>query len=62
MYVGHTLLGFSTKEVGRLTFREWKQQYEHYKSDYDFRLAKVSYQQLEDEAAKQDEWIPDTTA
>lgn len=47
------------KEVGRLTFREWRQQYDHYKNHYDFTVRGVTYEQLEEAQAAEDEWIPD---
>lgn len=33
--------------------------YKHYKTDYDFRLKKITYAQLEEEAAHDGEFIPD---
>ena len=56
LYVGRTLLGYKDKEVGRLTYHKWKQQYDHYKEDYDFKLLRVSYDKAHDVAQQEEEW------
>ena len=42
------MLGLNKKEVGRLTYRTFKNLYYHYQNYYDFTLAKISYQRLEE--------------
>lgn len=50
------MLGYKDKEVGRLTYHKWKQQYDHYKEDYDFKLLRVSYDKAHDVAQQEEEW------
>ena len=57
LYVGRSLLGYSDREVGRLTFTKWKEQYDHYKNEYDFRLAKVSYSKAHEITQQEEEWL-----
>nr|DAK01711.1 MAG TPA: hypothetical protein [Caudoviricetes sp.] len=57
VYVGVSLLGFSEKEVGRMTLRKWRNLYQHYKDHYDFTLKKVSYAQADEIIARGDEWF-----
>lgn len=40
-----------------MTLKKWSQLYNHYKSFYDFKLAKVSYKDLEQENRKSEEWF-----
>ena len=55
-YVGRTLLGYTEREVGHLTYHKWKQQYDHYKADYDFKLSKVSYEKAYELTQQEEEW------
>ena len=67
VYVGVSLLGFSEKEVGRMTLRKWRNLYQHYKDHYDFTLmrekdsgiyaAGLTYKRLDEISAKGDEWF-----
>ena len=53
LYVGRTILGYTDKEVGRLTYHRWKQQFDHYQNDYDFKLQRVSYSQAQEMADRE---------
>jgi len=53
------LLGYSEKEVRRMTLGKLLKLYKHYKSDYDFRLSKKSYKELEDYINHEGEFIRD---
>ena len=53
------MLGFTEKEVGRMTLRKWRNLYQHYKDHYDFTLKKVSYAQIDEIIARGDEWFDD---
>lgn len=59
LFIGHCLLGFSEKEVGRMTLRKLLSLYKHYKNNYDFQLKKVTYAQLDEAIAHEGEWLPD---
>ena len=59
LYIGHCLLGFTEKEVGRMTLRKLLKLYKHYKNNYDFRLKKISYKELDDYIAHDGEFLPD---
>jgi hypothetical protein len=53
------LLGFTEKEVGRMTLNKLLKLYRHYKTDYDFKLSGHSYRELEDMMAHDGEFIRD---
>ena len=38
MYVGHCLLGFTEKEVGRMTLRTFNKFYKCYKDNFDLEM------------------------
>lgn len=59
LFIGHCLLGFSEKEVGRMTLKKILNLYEHYKNNYDFQLKKVSYRELEEKTNHRGELFPD---
>jgi len=59
LFIGHCLLGFSEKEVGRMTLSKLLRLYKHYKIDYDFKLSRVSYNELEERIAHDGEWLSD---
>ena len=64
-----SLLGFTEKEVGRMTLRKWSRLYQHYKDHYDFtqmvedergiRVKGLTYKRLEEINANAGEWFPD---
>ena len=58
-FLGHCLLNFSEKEVGRMTLKKILNLYKHYKNHYDFTLAKISYQELEERANHRGELFSD---
>ncbi len=49
--MGHTLLGYAEKEIGRMTVRKFLKLYEHYKLNFDLELkmrsSGTTYEQLE---------------
>lgn len=51
-------MGFSEKEIGRMTFRKWKLLYQEYKNNYDIELtlmlSKQRYFDLEKEQTLDD--------
>ena len=51
------MLGIPRKEVGRLTYRTFKNLYYHYQNYYDFTLKQVSYQRLEELVMEDEEWL-----
>lgn len=42
-----------------MTFSKLMKLYKHYKNDYDFKLKRVSYFELEQRVMESEEWIPD---
>ena len=42
-----------------MTLRKLLRLYKHYKNNYDFRLKKVSYQELDEYVAHDGEFLPD---
>lgn len=59
LYIGHCLLGFTEKEVGRMTLGKLLKLYQHYKNNYDFMLTKRSYRELQEEVNHDGEFIKD---
>jgi hypothetical protein len=59
LYIGHCLLGFTEKEVGRMTLNKLLKLYKHYKNNYDFKLSGRTYQEIEDIVAHDGEFIRD---
>ena len=57
--MGHNLLGFTEKEVGRMSLSKLLKLYNHYKINYDFQLSKMSYKQVEEEQQHDGEFIRD---
>jgi hypothetical protein len=55
--VGIKLLGLPSKEVGRLTYRTFKNLYYHYQNYYDFTLKGISYQRLNELVMENEEWL-----
>lgn len=55
--MGIKLLGLQRKEVGRLTYRTFKNLYYHYQNYYDFTLKQVSYRKLEEMVMENEEWL-----
>jgi hypothetical protein len=53
------LLGFTEKEVGRMTLKKLLKLYKHYKTNYDFKLSGRTYRELEDMADHDGEFIRD---
>ena len=59
MYIGHCLLGFTEKEVGRMTLKKLLTLYKYYKNDYDFKLSKRSYRELQEIIDHDGELLPE---
>ena len=57
--MGHTLLGYSEKEIGRMTLKKFSQQFKHYRNDYDFKLSGRTYREVEEIANHEGEFLPD---
>jgi len=51
------LIGLNSKEVGRMTYRKFRNLYYHYQKNYDFQLKKISYERLEELIIEEEEWI-----
>ena len=58
-FVGHTLLGYSDKEVGRMTYWKWHKLYKHFKNHYDFTLSGKTYEEIEEISNHDGEFLPD---
>ena len=56
LFVGKTLLGFTEKEVGRMTLTKWNALFTHYKRFYNFRINKCVFGFQEENP---EEWIKD---
>ena len=52
-------MGYTDKEVGRMTFKRLMQMYKHYKHDYDFKLSRTTYRELDEYVEHQGEFLPD---
>ena len=50
-------MGFSEKEVFRMTLKKFMKLYKHYQSYYDFDKSTMTYVELEKKQAKDDEWL-----
>lgn len=50
-------MGYSTKEVGRMTFGKWFKLYKHYQNNHDIIVKGITYAQLRTEQRKRDEWL-----
>jgi len=48
LFIGHCLLGFTEKEVGRMTLKKLMKLYGHYKNQYDFTVTRKQYRELEE--------------
>jgi hypothetical protein len=59
LFIGHCLLGYSDKEVRRMTLRRLLKMYRHYKNNYDFKLSGKTYRELEEKARTDGEFLPD---
>lgn len=42
-----------------MTYSKWYKLYEHYKRDYDFKLSKTTYRELEEMNSHDGEFLPD---
>jgi hypothetical protein len=59
LFVGHCLLGFTEKEVGRMTLGKLLKLYKHYKNDYDFKMSNRTYRELQEMFDHEGEFLPD---
>jgi len=56
LFVGTSLLHFSEKEVGHMTFSKWNLLFGHYKQFYNFKIQQNLFKLEEDSS---DEWLMD---
>ena len=56
--MGHSIFGFTVKEVGRMTINLFYKLYFHYKNLHDFNISKMTYKNLEEKQIKDEEWFP----
>ena len=56
--MGHSIFGFSIKEVGRMTVNYFYKIYSHYKNLHDFNLMNITYREFEEKQIKNEEWLP----
>lgn len=59
--MGHTLLHYSEKEVGRMTLRKFMKLYGHYKNTFDLemnmRAKGITYAKLAELQIEDEEWL-----
>lgn len=55
-------MGFSEKEIGRMTPRKFAKLYQHYKNNFDVQLVMrqkgLTYVKLEQMQMEEEEWLP----
>lgn len=60
-FIGRNKLGFTYKEVGRLTLRTFNRLYQCYKNDFDLEMrlktSNVTYKELEEKEIENEEWF-----
>lgn len=54
-------MGFTTKEIGRMTIRKFRRFYKAYKQNFDLELllllTRKTYSSLEESAADDEDWL-----
>lgn len=54
-------MGFTVKEIGRMTLRKFRRFYSAYKQNFDLELLlllnRKTYSSLEEEAADEEDWL-----
>ena len=50
-------MNFTEKEIFKMTLRKFYELYDYYKIYYDMRVNHVTFKQLEEKQAKDDEWL-----
>ncbi len=60
-FIGRTKLRYTNKEVGRMTLREFKAEYQIYKNDFDLEMllkaTRTTYQKAHEKAMQAEEWF-----
>ena len=60
-FIGMNKLGFTFKEVGRLTLNAFNKLYQHYKNSFDMELMlnryRTTYQEYEEKQMENEEWF-----
>jgi len=56
LFIGHNKLGYSEKEVFRMTIKKFNRQWELYKFYHDLEK-KTTYEEVAKEQQKDDEWL-----
>ena len=59
LFVGTTLLGFSKKEVGHMTYYQWNQLFEYYKQFHNFKIQNKLFEIKPTEEEYSYEWFKD---
>ena len=52
-------MGYTEKEIGRMTYWKFCKLYQHYKNHYDFTLSGRTYAEIEDISNHDGEFLPD---
>lgn len=59
--MGHTILNFSEKEIGRMTLRKFMKLYSHYKNNFDIEMqlkkGGITYAKLNELQIQDEEWL-----
>ena len=56
-FVGHVILGYTDREVGRMTLRRLMKMYQFYKDMHDFEASGGNYRRADIAAARQGLWF-----
>jgi len=57
LFVGHTLLKFSEKEIFRMTLKKFNALYDWYKFYRDLDIKNVTFESLDKAQKEDDEWL-----
>lgn len=57
--MGTTMLGFSKKEVGHMTYYQWHQLFEYYKQFHNFKIQNKLFEIKPTEEENSYEWFKD---
>ena len=61
LYIGTAKFNLRPKEVGRLTYKQFRELYEAYKDNWDLELLlfynRMTYEQLREKKERSEEWL-----
>lgn len=57
--MGHCLLNYTNKEIGKMTYWKFYKLYSQYKKHYDFTLKNITYEELDNLLDHDGEFLPD---